>query len=162
MEQENKPPESSLFGLAIDPNSKAHLAEAAKWTRFLAIAGFIIIGLIIIIYGIVFPLFMSNAMGKFQNEYDSRDYSSGVMSAVFLMYSIVIGVIYFFPCFFTLRFSNHMRDALNTNDQEKLTKAFQNLKITVRYLGILMIIGLVFFAIAILAMFAFGASSLFG
>jgi len=54
-----------------------------------------------------------------------------------------------------------MREALHTDDQDKLTSAFQNLKITVRYLGILAIIGLVLFAIIILVALAAGSMSMF-
>jgi hypothetical protein len=39
--------ESSLFGFGIDQSSRAHLAEAAKWAKFLAIVGFVMCGLIV-------------------------------------------------------------------------------------------------------------------
>jgi uncharacterized membrane protein YjgN (DUF898 family) len=158
MEQDNQTHESSIFGLTIDLNSKTHLVETARWTRFLAIAGFVFIGLMIV-YGIVMSAVMGNAMSKVDN--DMGPAFSSAFGVVMIMYMVVIGVIYFFPCLFTLRFSNHLREALNTNDQEKLTKAFQNLKITVRYLGILTIIGLAFFVIAILFAIIAGAFTAF-
>ncbi len=73
-------------------------------------------------------------------------YSSGIFAA----YMIVIALLYFFPLLFTLRFANKMRTALSTNDQQALNTSFQNLKICFRYIGILTIIGLVFFGIAMI------------
>jgi len=157
MEQQEQS-QDSLFGLSIDPNSRMHLAETARWTRFLAITGFVFIGLMIV-YGIVMSVVINKAMSRYSNDFGSP-YSS-TFSFVMIIYMLIIGVIYFFPCLFILRFSNFMREALHTDDQDKLTSAFQNLKITVRYLGILAIIGLVLFAIIILVALAAGSMSMF-
>ena len=40
--------ETSLFGFGIDQSSRAHLSEAAKWAKFLAIVGFVMCGLIVV------------------------------------------------------------------------------------------------------------------
>ena len=155
MDQQDQQQES-LFGLSIDPHSRMHLAETAKWTRFLAIAGFVFIGLMIL-YGIVMSVVVSKITPRYSSEFESP-YSSTI-GFVLIIYTIIFGVIYFFPCLFTLRFSNYMKEALNTNDQEKLNSAFQNLKIAARYLGILTIIGLALFAIVILIALATGLMS---
>ena len=41
--------ETSLFGFGIDQSSRAHFSEAAKWAKFLAIVGFVLCGLIVVI-----------------------------------------------------------------------------------------------------------------
>ena len=154
MEEPNAPQES-IFGLNIDPNSRVHLTETAKWTRFLAIAGFIAIGLMIL-YGIIMSFTFQRFMPRYSEGFESP-YSTSGLGYIFIVYTSIFGIIYFFPCLFTLRFSNFMKQALLANDQDKLTLAFQNLKITVRYLGILTIIALVLGVISLLFILAAGS-----
>ena len=139
--------ESSLFGFGIDQSSRAHLAEAAKWAKFLAIVGFVMCGLIIVLSFFIGSLF-STSMSRYG---DSAAFGSGfgiIMTIVYLSF----GVLYFFPCLFLFRFANNMIVALNSNEQITLNRSFQNLKIMFRYVGILTIIVLALYIIA----FVFG------
>ena len=139
--------EPSLFGFGIDQSSRAHLAEAAKWAKFLAIVGFVMCGLIIVLSFFIGTLF-STSMSRYG---DSAAFGSGfgiIMTIVYLS----IGVLYFFPCLFLFRFANNMIVALNSNEQITLNRSFQNLKIMFRYVGILTIIVLALYIIA----FVFG------
>ena len=139
--------ESSLFGFGIDQSSRAHLAEAAKWAKFLAIVGFVMCGLIIVLSFFIGALF-STSMSRYG---DSAAFGSAfgiIMTIVYLSF----GVLYFFPCLFLFRFANNMIVALNSNEQITLNRSFQNLKIMFRYVGILTIIVLALYIIA----FVFG------
>jgi len=139
--------ETSLFGFGIDQSSRAHLAEAAKWAKFLAIVGFVMCGLIIVLSFFIGALF-STSMSRYG---DSAAFGSGfgiIMTIVYLSF----GVLYFFPCLFLFRFANNMIVALNSNEQITLNRSFQNLKIMFRYVGILTIIVLALYIIA----FVFG------
>jgi len=152
MEQDQN---TSLFGLGIDNISKSHLSEAAKWARFLAICGFVFLGLMVV-YGIFMSFVFANMMGT-MSKYDST-YSTNslknIMGAGMIIFYIVCAVIAFFPYYFLLRFANKMKAALLSNDQDSLNGSFQNLKILYRYMGILMIISLAFMIFAILAIAA--------
>ena len=142
MEQSN----TSLFSLSIDPVTKAHLSEAAKWARFLAILGMIFL-VLIILAGVFGSTVLFSSMSGFEGDSTGMAaYGSGIVAG----YMIVIAVIYFFPLLFTLRFANNARTALNTNNQQALNTAFQNLKACFRFIGILTIIGLVFMAIGLI------------
>ena len=142
MEQSN----TSLFSLSIDPVTKAHLSEAAKWARFLAILGMIFL-VLIILAGVFGSTVLFSSMSGFEGDSTGMAaYGSGIDAG----YMIVIAVIYFFPLLFTLRFANNARTALNTNNQQALNTAFQNLKACFRFIGILTIIGLVFLAIGLI------------
>ena len=135
--------ETSLFGFGIDQSSRAHLAEAAKWAKFLAIVGFVMCGLIIVLSFFICALF-STSMSRYG---DSATFGSGfgiIMTIVYLSF----GVLYFFPCLFLFRFANNMIVALNSNEQITLNRSFQNLKIMFRYVGILTIIVLGLYIIA--------------
>jgi len=144
----------SLFSLSIDPSSKEHLAEAAKWARFLAIVGFIFLGFLIIM-----GIFVSLSLSRIDTYGDSTVRASGlgaIMGAGTAIVYIIIGLIYFFPLFYLLRFANAARTALASNDQELMVQSFQNLKRFLRYLGILTIIALAFMVLSL----ALGVGSL--
>ena len=135
--------ETSLFGFGIDQSSRAHLAEAAKWAKFLAIVGFVMCGLIIVLSFFIGTLF-TTSMSRYG---DSSSFGSGlgiIMTIVYLSF----GVLYFFPCLFLFRFANNMIVALNSNEQITLNRSFQNLKIMFRYVGILTIIVLALYIFA--------------
>ncbi|MGZ3959302.1 MAG: DUF5362 family protein, partial [Flavisolibacter sp.] len=71
---------------------------------------------------------------------------------------IIVAVVYFFPCLFLFRFSAGMKKALNSNSQDELDLAFQNLKSMFKYVGVITIIFLALYALGvIIAMFASAA-----
>jgi uncharacterized membrane protein YjgN (DUF898 family) len=142
--------ETSLFGLSIDPIGKSHLSDTTKWAKFLAIVGMVICGLVVI-FGIIAAISLSNAEGDFQRQFGRRSRSYGSEVGITLMITyIIIAVIYFFPCMFTLRFANHMQNAMRSNDQASLNESFKNLKVTFRYVGILTIIFIALFLLGLL------------
>lgn len=148
MDQQNQE-ESSLFELHIDPIGKGHLSEAAKWANFLAILGFIFIGLFVVM-AIFGGTYLATMFGKY-NRYDN-DFSgaqSGV-AVVVIVYYVVVALLAFFAYLFLYRFAVNMKMALRANNQDLLNRSFQNLKIMYRYVGILAIIGLSLFVLGIL------------
>ena len=140
--------QSSLFGLGIDPTTKAHLAEAAKWARFLAIMGFIMCGLVVII-GIFAGSFLSVFTSRYGTGQDMPMAGAGFGAAMVVFY-IIFAVIYFLPCLFLFRFAGLMKSALASNDQNTLNTSFQNLKKMFRYVGILTIIVIALYLIILL------------
>jgi hypothetical protein len=139
---------SSLFSLNIDPVTKTHLSETAKWARFLAIFGMVVLAL-----ALFAALMSTTILTTF--SYPVRDMEVGNqsmtnMAKVSMVVGMVIAIaVVFFPLLFLLRFSNSLRSAIRANDQNKLNIAFQNLKIYFRYLGIVTIIFVVFYGLII-------------
>lgn len=152
--------DAPLFGLSIDPVSKNHLAEAARWARFLAIVGFIVCGIIVIV-GIFFGSFFSTMDSRY-SRYEGNDVDISSITAVTAAIAYtVVAVLCFFPYLFLYRFASRMKAALLSDDQETLNRSFQNLKKMFRFVGILTIIGLAFYAIGLVAVLAgVGASRL--
>jgi len=146
--------DSSLFGINVDQSGKSHLADAAKWAKFLAVFGFIICGLIVIIgifFGSFFSMFSSRYGGD--NPYNDIAGSSGfgtAMGTTMAVVYIIMALIYFFPCLYLFRFATKMKTALASNDQIVLNTSFQNLKAAFRFVGILTIIGMAFWILAII------------
>ena len=138
---------TSLFGLGIDPTAKAHLSEAARWARFLAIVGFVVIGLFV-----VMALFAGAIFSSYFNAFSPQggDIAPRGMGFGFTLYLFVCAAIGFFPFFFLYRFSTKAKAALASGDQESLNVSLQNLKVYFRYLGIITIIILALYAIILL------------
>jgi uncharacterized membrane protein YjgN (DUF898 family) len=142
MEQDQNP---SLFGLNIDGESKNFLSESARWGKFLAIIGFIVCGLIIIV-----GIYMASAASEVNrafSRYGSGSSFSGMGTMMAVVY-IIVALIYFFPCLYLLRFSNHMKAALAADDQSSLTASFQNLKSMFKFVGIFTIVILSIYILA--------------
>src|SRR4030095_6844931 len=150
--------ETSLFGFGIDQSSRVHLSEAAKWAKFLAIVGFVLCGLIVVaaIFAGSFFAMMSNT---YNDGYSSSAKLTGVVGVFITIFYIGIAILFFLPYLFLFRFATRMKTALNTNDQLTLNTSFQNLKIMFRYVGILTIVMLSFYALAILMVIITAAST---
>lgn len=156
MEQEQN---TSLFGLSIDLTTKSHLSEAARWARFLAIVGFIVCGLIVLL-GVFAGSILSTMMGRYGGSEFRNAGMEGLGPVISVMY-ICFALLYFIPCLFLFRFANYAKAAIATDQQETLNKSFQNLKAMFRFVGILTIIVLCIYAIGLLAVILGGAASAF-
>lgn len=145
----------SLFTLTIDPVTKAHLSETARWARFLAILGFVFLVLMIVAIIGMF-IYMSSGAMEMPDGGSPMFPGFGVAMAV---YYIIIAAIWFIPLLYLLRFSGAMRTALHGNDQQALNTSFLNLKSCFKFVGIVTIIllvlsllGMVFGVVGMLAM----------
>ncbi|MBI5371785.1 MAG: hypothetical protein HZA79_07145 [Sphingobacteriales bacterium] len=144
--------ENSLFGLSLDATSTSHLKETASWARLLAIVGMVMC-VLMVLGGILASVAVSKATGELEREFRSGGYGSGAaagMGAAVAVVYIIVALIYFFPCLFTLRFANYIKTAINANDQQALNEGLRNLKATFRYMGIITIIFIAFFVLALL------------
>ncbi|TRZ43769.1 DUF5362 family protein [Robertkochia solimangrovi] len=119
-------------GLALTHKSIDFLKEVAKWGKFLAIVGFIGIGLMVIL------AFFYGAIFAFMPNYDDAMMAAG--GSVFTIVYLVLAVIYFFPVYYLFKFSEKLKGALNGNDSMMLQDGFEFLKKQFKYVGILMIV----------------------
>ncbi len=124
--------------LLISETSQSNLNTAAKWGKFLAIVGFILIA-IMLIAGIWAQIFLSYSRSSL--------YDSEFIKYIGIVYAVV-AIILFFPCLYLFKFSNKMQDAIRVPNQESLDTAFINLKSMFKFYGIFTIVILVMYAIA--------------
>ncbi|MCX6318917.1 MAG: hypothetical protein NTW29_16685 [Bacteroidetes bacterium] len=136
--------EKNLFQIELEDIAKSHLKETARWARFLAITGIVGIGLLVV-FGIGSAVY--NASSSTTTNDDGDTYAA---IAGGIVGSLVVAALYFFPCLFLLRFSNKMDRALLSDDASLLSESLRNLKITFRYMGVLTIIMLGFFALGMI------------
>jgi heme/copper-type cytochrome/quinol oxidase subunit 2 len=136
---------SNLFELQLDQPSINYLSEAARWSRFLAIIGFIYCGLMVIV-----GLFFGSLMGRMMPAVGDAGMSS-IGSGFVSVFIILMSLIMFFPSLYLFNFSSKMRKALNNNDQPILTESLKNLKSFFKFYGIVLIVVLSFYALAVIA-----------
>jgi hypothetical protein len=125
--------------LQINQNAKAALLEASKWGKFLAILGFVFIGIIVIA-----GMAMGSIMGKMGGA-AAAPFASGAFTLIYL----VIGIIYIFPVLYLYRFSTSTKSAIEADDSDVLATAFENLKSLYKFMGVFSIITLVIYALMI-------------
>lgn len=138
----------SLFELQVDHEVTGYLGEIAKWAKFLSIVGFVMVGIMVIVslFAGTIMTYYSNAMGG-----GMPVMSGGLLTVVYLLFALLI----FFPYFYLYNFAKKMQVALRSSNQEELAKSFSNLKSCFKFVGILTIVLLSFYALA----FIFGLLS---
>jgi hypothetical protein len=130
---------------SLSLHSKAFLSEAAGWARFMAIVGFVLLGL-----GTIGMLFAGSSLALLG--------ASGVPTALIIGIFLVFGIIWFFVSFYLFRFGSKMKEALQFQSRELIDQSFENLKSYFKLMGILTIIYLAFYALILLFS---GLSSMF-
>jgi heme/copper-type cytochrome/quinol oxidase subunit 2 len=136
---------SNLFELQLDQPSINYLSEAARWSRFLSIIGFIYCGFMVI-FGLFFGSFMTRMM-----PIAGDSGMTAIGSGFFGVFIIILSLIMFFPALYLWNFSTKIRKAFNHNDQPLLTESLKNLKSFFKFYGILLIIVLSIYALALIA-----------
>ena len=130
--------------MVINDEIKNSLTRISKWTKFLAILGFICIGLIIIAQILVL-------IGSYYSNFDG--------AGMALIY-VVIGVVYYFPLNYLIKSANSFKKAVNSDNQEILNSGFTNLSSHFKFMGILTIIVaflyiLIFFILILMKFYRF-------
>jgi len=129
-----------LKKIELEEDSLRHIDTMRKWSMFIAILGFIALGLMMIL-GIVAALFLS----VFKTETIADAASWGFIPAAIIL---VFSVICFFPLLYLYRFSNHAGIAVRTIDKSHMQEAIRYLRKYYVYIGILLIIVLVVYFVA--------------
>jgi MFS family permease len=127
--------------IEIEQETLSLLNTTRKWAMFLAIVGFIILGLIVII-GLI--------AGTFLTAFNSGEKGLGIPESLMFVFIFLLAVIYFIPVLFLFRFSKHTSHAVQTLDKLELHKAVKNLKSYFVYIGILIIIILSIYLIVLI------------
>src|ERR1035437_6219128 len=117
--------------LEIEQSTLKQLNTARKWAMFLAIIGFIFLGIMIVV-GLI--------AGTFLKTFSSGENNFGISDSLMFIPILLIGLIYFFPVLFLFRFSKYISRAIQNLDNLQFHKAIKNLKLYFAYIGILIII----------------------
>ena len=133
--------------LELDNIAIEQLAGTRKWTFFLAIGGFSIVGLLMIIF-----------IGLSATSTSSF---SGMMPGLAFIPMLIISSIYFFPLYFLYQFSRWSKIAISDKDTYALSESLRYLKMHFKFMGILFIIILGIYALAAIIGLITGSIHLF-
>ena len=129
-----------LFDLNIDQQSSSLLSETARWGKFLAIVGFVLCLLMVLLS------YFAGAMIASQLPSTTAGIGGGVLTFGYILFALL----WFFPCLYLYQFSVKMQSAIRRNDQVLLHTAFKNLKSCFKFIGIVTLVIISFYVIVIL------------
>jgi hypothetical protein len=126
--------------MSVNDEMKGYLLETSKWGRLLAIVGYVVIGLLILLgFGVIVGF---SVFGKMTHI--------GFPMGIFGILYILIAALYFFPVNYLNKFSVQMKQGLLSIDQQSVTSGFGNLKSLFKFMGIFTIVILSMYAIALI------------
>lgn len=131
--------------LRVSGQAKRFLSEAAGWARFLSVLGLVLVALqaLVVLSALLFGAFSGLSMGPFEG------------AVIMLIYGL-LALFYFLPLYYLFLFSGRAKRAIATDDTIALEDCFGYLRSHYRFVGIIIIIML---AVYILAMAAVAVGS---
>jgi hypothetical protein len=131
--------------LVFTEEIKDYIMETAKWSKFLSILGFIFVGFmsiigILMLFSLGGSLF-SDAVGL----NNIPGFPAGMFSLVGIIY-FGIALLYFFPVYYLYMFARKTKNAILCNDNQMLAEGFSKLKSHYKFVGILTLIIVGFYA----------------
>lgn len=142
-----QPTGSAPIGLQMDASLQASLANTARWARFLAIVGFVMCGLMVLM-----AFSVGSIMGLVSQQNPAIMAMGGMMSGFVIVIYLLVALLYFFPCLYLFRFARKTQLALQQQNQQDLDDSFRNMERFFRFVGILTVIMLVFYALAMIGL----------
>ena len=148
MEQDQN--SSSLFQLSVDGPGSYILRSAASWAKVLAITGFII-SILFIILGVVMQAMLSKApTGRYYGEdLGSSSKMVGAMGTMGLILYVFIGILYGISSLFAYNFASKISGAVKTNDQVMLNAGFSSARNFFAFWAILTILAVLMVLISV-------------
>jgi len=127
----------------LEPECINDLDKTRKWAMFLAIFGFIVSGVLLIvgIFAVVFFWIF--------NKGDTATIYPGWYICSVLIASAVLN---FLPVLYLYRFSKNISDAVKTTDKKLVTTAFRNLSYSFTWFGILVIVAIAVYIITFIVL----------
>ena len=135
--ENNLPIENKLLN---NTEINSYLMEASKWGQFLAIVGYVMMGLLVLV-AIVMMFAMSVVSQVAQSKFP--------LWMLGLVYILLAGI-YYIPVTYLYKFSVQMQKAIQMQNEGLLTSGFQNLKSLFKFMGIFTIVMLALYGLALL------------
>lgn len=127
--------------MVISEEIRGHLLVLAKWATFLAVLGFIGLGIMVILA--LFTLLLGSTFANFT----TLKGGTVIYAAIF----IILAVLYYFPLSYLYRAAKELKASVYSVSQDLLTSGFKNLKLHFRFIGILAIVMLSIYALIFIA-----------
>ncbi|MGQ8335928.1 hypothetical protein ACUNWD_05205 [Sunxiuqinia sp. A32] len=135
---ENNAPEEVLIFNPKEING--YLMETSKWAKFLAIMGYIGMGILVLIaLGVMVA---SSVASQFANT----AFPIGLLGFIY----ILMAALYYFPVTYLYRFATRVKEGINSQVEQSITSGFENLKSLFKFMGIFTIVILSIYVLALL------------
>lgn len=144
----------SSQGLAIVGQMREELGKAANWAYFLAILGFIGVGLMILAG--LFMLVSGSALSDAMGARGMMGFPVGILSFVYF----IMAALYTMPVLYLFRFSDSIKNALKSDDNQLLATGIANLASHYKFLGIMVIVIFSFYGLVIIGTLFLGLGSM--
>jgi hypothetical protein len=131
----------------LTSEDKDYLDTAAKWAKFMAIMGFIVVGLMVLVSLSMFA--MGSLMGSAFEGSGASPKMGGMLGAGLGIVYLLLTLPLFFTCLYLYRFATKMKDSLYSSNLTA-TEAFLNLRNYFRMRGYLVIAILALYLLALL------------
>lgn len=139
--------------LQVDEVGQAYLLETARWGTFIAIIGFIIAGLLVLLG--FFVMVIGGTVGSMSKAYSGLPIGFGFLGFIY----IIFAGIYFFPSLKLINFSAGIKRSLPIKDQDEFNAALSKLKSLFKLVGILIIIMISFYILILIFAIVVGVVS---
>jgi hypothetical protein len=128
--------------IIVDEKSLKYLNTARRWAMFLAVTGFIFLGIMIIAGALA---------GTFLSIFDAyKQFEEGMPGWIIFGSFVAIALFYFFPVFYLFRFAKHAGITVETQNSNDLRIALRNLRSFFICTGILLIVILALYFAALI------------
>lgn len=119
--QQQQEQQQPLFGLEVDHLSKSNLNEASRWARFIAITGFVGLGVVVLLFAIA----GAQIADRF-SELFRVDAGAGSVLIVVILVAIAICTLWLY---FLYKASNLIKKGILASDQKMFNEGLQALKV---------------------------------
>lgn len=137
----------SILGMEVEPQGRANLTEVARWGKFLAIVGYVFMGIFVLMLAFAWNSFMNAFTGSYPDPYSSSIMSAS--SGFFLVIIVLFLGIFFTLLFFLLRGATRIKTGLRDNDQAVFNSGLANLRNYFIMFGVLSILRVLFSLMAL-------------
>ena len=142
-------------GLTLTFEAQSYLREAGKWASFLGILGFIFCAIILIFALFAGSIFTRMAAVSPTALAVALAGMGGVVSFIYILFD----VLYFFFALYLYQFGDKIKKGITFTDTAHVTSALGKLKSFFKLWGVVTIILLAFYALAIIAFIAIGVGA---
>ncbi len=126
--------------IVLNDQIKKFILEMAKWAKFLAILGYIALGLAVL--GIISILTFTAGMGGGS--------VGATESLIFIAYFVVL-LLYFLPIHYLYKAASRLKRGLESNEETTVTSGFESLKAHYKFIGIFTIVLISLYLLAAVA-----------
>lgn len=135
--------DAEVVPLIVSEEIRSYLYDSARWTNFLSIVGFITAGLIILSALTVSSVLNTMSAGGMSPAI-AKIGGTGLAFVLFI-YAMIV----FYPSLLLYKYSTYAKKAVLYGSQEELESAMKKMKDYFKYCGILTIVLIAFYILAI-------------